>query len=275
MAKVEIADSYNAVELESQLKKFGYQFQYTPETTTTMALAKDYAQADRKIPAIFLTDHQTQGIGREGRIWLDKKRASILATGLIRIEEATTPIFTDLVSLYICRVLAASTDTDIQIKYPNDLVIQDKKTGGILVLNLYDNSRYLGTSVGMGINAHYNQQELAEYPTDYGATALDLHTSNPNCRQTLLMVIFGGFRFLPVEAEIFQTNLQNRQNQNNLWRDCSAVLRREVSVESGGEVLIRGMVVDTQIGRGILVESSTQTKWLNQFDTRMKVRLTN
>lgn len=271
----EILDPYNVTMLQSSFSQLGYEFDYTPETGTTMKLAEDHAQQGKEIPAIFLTDHQTQGIGREGRTWQDKRGASILVTGLVRIEEATTPILTDLVSLHICRVLAASTETDIQIKYPNDLVIKDKKTGGILVLNLYDNSRFLGTSVGMGINVHYNQPELAEYPTDYGVTSLDLHTSNPNCRQTLLMAIFAGFKFLPVEAEIFQTNLQNRQEQNNLWRDCSAVLRRQVQVESEGEVLIRGRVVDTQIGRGILVVGPSQTKWLNQFDTIMKVRLIN
>lgn len=270
----EVIDPYNLETLSAQMLALGYNFLYTPETPTTMDLAKAHAELCQPMPAVFLTGHQREGIGREGRPWLDKQDASVLLTGLLRIRPDAIPHFADLVALTVCESIRLSTGIETTaIKYPNDLVIQDRKAGGILVLNLYGGQRYLGTSAGIGINVHYTEEELAEYPVDYGATALDLHTTAPNPRQPILTSILDRLKFLPVDADIFQTNLQFQQDQNNLWRDYSAVLSRRVRIESEGKTVIEGMVVDTQIGRGILIENILIGKWFNQFDTKMKVRL--
>lgn len=269
-------DPYNVDALIATLHNLGYEPYYTPETPTTMKLAEDHARAGGQMPAIFLTDHQTRGIGREDRTWLDKPGASILVTGLSRIKPNTIPIFADMIALHTCRAMIASTGIDeVRIKYPNDLVIDDKKAGGLLVVNILDGIRYLGTSAGIGINVHYSKEEVAAIPTDYGATALDLHTPKPVSRRSLLLAIFDGFQFLPVDAETLQTNLQNRQDLNNNWRRYSSLLNRQVQVETPEKMVIQGKVVDTQIGKGIYIENPVGKRWFNQFDTPMKVRTLN
>ena len=268
-----VDDPYNLETLKPRMEMLGYQFQHAPQTPTTMKQAEDHARAGGIIPAVFLTDHQTQGVGREGRVWLDKKSASILVTGLLKIKDDTIPTFADLVALHTCSILRSVPLIDnVCIKYPNDLVIDDKKMGGILVKNYYNDSRqYLATGVGIGINVHYSEEELAGYPTDYGATALDLHTLKANPRQAILVALFEKLRFLAVDAEVFTTNTQMQQYLNNWWRAHSSVLGRIVQVETDNTALIRGRVVDTQISKGILLDG--QNRWFNQFDTRMKVRL--
>lgn len=271
----EVLDPYNLDELQPQIEGFGYKFHCIAETATTMILAEDYVRAGNKQPAVFLTDHQTQGIGREGRVWLDKPAASILVTAVLGIKDSTIPTFADLVALHTASILRSVPLIDnVCIKYPNDLVIGGKKVGGMLVVNHYDDGlQYLGTSVGIGVNVNYNKRELSRYNPDYGATALDLHTPKPNSRQAILLALFEKMRFLAVDAEVFTTNLQMQQKLNNLWRAHSSVLGRMVQVEAYGRVLVEGRVVDTQIGEGILVKGSLKTEWFNQFDTRMKVRL--
>lgn len=275
MRTKEIKDPYNIRRLSALFENMGYQFKFTPQTPTTMDLAKVHAQSGGETPAIFLTDHQTNGIGREGRVWLDKVGASILATGLVRSYENLTPIFTDLTALHACRALMGATGIEcMRIKYPNDLVVGDAKLGGMLTSNLYDDEmRYLGTSIGIGINVHYKKEDLAGYPTDYGATSLDLQSGRSNYRQGLLIAVFDGMQYLSVDAEIFFENLMFRQDQNDLWRVYSSVLGRRVQVLSGEEVLVAGTVKDTQIGKGVLVENPRGRRWHNQFGTTMKVRL--
>jgi len=278
MSRTEVLDPYDIKDLTITLDRLGYQFCYTPETPTTMKLAEDHVRAGGQMPTILrlaiLTDHQTQGIGREGRTWLDKLGASILVNGVLRIKPDTLPIFADMVALHTCRAMIASTGIDeVKIKYPNDLVIKDKKVGGLLVVSILDEAEYLGTSVGIGINAHYSEKELAEFPTDYGATALDLHAPKPISRQSLLLAIFDGFQFLPVDAETFQTNLQTQQDYNNSWRRHSSLFNKDVQVETDKQTVIQGRVVDTQISKGILLESLFGTRWFNRFATTMKVRI--
>ncbi len=275
MIKTEL-DPYRIDELKPQLESFGYDFHYTPETASTMILAEKYVRAGNEQNAIFLTDHQTKGIGREGRVWLDKKRASILVTGVFGIEDDSIRFFTDLIALHTNLILRREALIDnLYNKYPNDLVIDDKKVGGMLMLNHYDGFQYKGTSVGIGINVHYGKEELEGYPTDYGATALDLHSPKVNSRQKIVLSLFEKIRFLTTDAAVYENDGQNQQNLNNLWRSVSSVLGRTVRIEVDGEALVEGRVMDTQIGEGILVEGTFAAKWFNQFDTKMKVRLLN
>jgi len=275
MTDCETLNPYNLETLKPQIKRFGYQFYYLPEIPSTMILAEDYIRAGNEQAAVFLTDHQTQGRGREDRVWLDKPGGSILVTAVLGIKDSTISTFADLVALHTALILRSVPLIDnVCIKYPNDLVIGDKKVGGILAVNNYDDGlQYLGTSVGIGVNVHYSADELAGYPTDYEATALDLHTPKKiNSRQLILAALLEPLRFLVVDAETF-SNAEQQQRLNNMWRDISSVLGRKVRVRADGESLVEGRVVDTQIGEGILVEGSLRTEWFNQFNTKMKVRL--
>lgn len=267
----EILDPYKRDVLEKQLP--GYHLHYIPETTSTMTLAEEHYRAGGEFPSIFLTDHQTKGVGREGRSWVDKAEASILVSGLVAVDESSLPSFPDMIALYACKIISNVTGVEGKIKYPNDLVIKNKKTGGLLVLNIYEGDQYKGTNIGIGINIHYTKDEVDHIPTDYGATALDLHTYSPNPRQPLLVAIFTKLQSLAVDTGVFQTNLQTQQDQNNLWRSYSSLLGREIQVEEEDDVLVRGRVVDTQIGEGIYIENTFRVRQFNQFSPKMKVRL--
>lgn len=190
MPSGEILDPYNLGELQPQMKKLGYHFQHTAQTPTTMKQAEDHARVGGNLPAVFLTDHQTNGIGREGRVWLDKPGASILVSQINGIKPNTSPAYVDLVALHVCRVINAVSGTKAQIKYPNDLVIGQQKLGGILVVNINRDGQYLATNTGIG-NIHYTDRELEDCPTDYGATALDLHTPAVNRREGLVLALLG------------------------------------------------------------------------------------
>ena len=270
----EVTDPYNIEELTVSLNGLGYQFQYTSETSSTMRQAEEHVLEGGSLPAIFLTDHQTQGIGREGRKWLDKSGNSVLVSQVNRIKPDTTPSYMDLVALHVCRTIREVTGVDkAQIKYPNDLVIEDEKFGGILIINILQEGSYVATNTGIGINVHYSKQDLEDYPTDYGATALDLYTPRINRRVGLVLALMGGLKFTPADAQIFSTNNQYRQDYNNIWRGVSSVYGRIVQVETEEGVLVRGKVADTQIGQGVLIEDAWGSKWFNHFDTRMKVRV--
>ncbi len=267
MTGEETLDPYNLETLQPQMERLGYHFQYTPQTPTTMRLAEEHAKIGGSLPAVFLTDHQTQGIGREGRVWLDKPGASILVSQVGMIKSGISPVYVDLVALFASEVIKT------QIKYPNDFVVDNEKVGGILVININHDGHYLATNTGIGINVHYTKNELADYPTDYGVTALDLHTPAANRREGLVLALMEGLKFVPIDAEVFIRNNQARQDWNNAWRAHSAVLQRMVRISSGDEILVEGRVVDTQISRGVLVESPRERNWFNAFDTKMKVRV--
>lgn len=266
---------YNLKTLQPKMERLGYLFQYTPQTPTTMSLAEDHIRSGGAVPAVFLTDHQTQGQGRgERRAWIDTENRSILVSVGIQMEESLIPIFSDLVALVTCRSLRRNGINDASIKYPNDLVVEGKKTGGMLVRNVYDETKHLGVNVGIGINVHYTEEEVSDYGTDYPATALAVY--NPNIqRQILLLDILGSIKDLPTEAQIFAKNPHYRQQYNDLWIKYSLLLGKKIQVESGKDIMVRGHVMDTQIGRGILVKDALNDRWFNEFGMTTKVRVVN
>lgn len=275
MPRKEGLDPYNLNTLETSARRLGFQFFYTPETASTMVSVDNHVRQGAGLPVVYLADHQTQGQGRgEGRVWMDTKGGSILVSIGLQTDESTTPVLSDLIALVTCRALRRNGVSDAKIKYPNDLVIDGKKVGGMLVRNVYDGSEHLGVNVGIGINVHYTEEEVRDYGTDYSATALAVY--NPSIRrQALLLSILSSARDLPGEARILATNTYHSERYNALWAEYSLVLGREIQVESEGDIMVKGRVMETQIGRGILVKDSLGNRWFNEFGMTTKVRLVN
>lgn len=269
-----IPDPYNIERLGVEMEQLGFGLLFLPETPTTMAVIEDHALRGATSPLVALTDHQTQGVGREGRTWNDVAGKSILMSALVQIKESSIATYTDLVALRVCQVLRQATDQPVKpvkIKWPNDIVYEDKKIGGILVRNIDDGQgEYVATIVGIGINVHQTESELP--PTDYGATSLDIVAGKPLSREDLVLQILTGIRGIGPDAEILEANPVTKAVYNQLWQELSSLLGRRVEV-SGGEKPIVGKVTDSQIGQRLVVETPTGEQKVILFDPKMKVRI--
>ena len=103
-------------------------------TTSTNDLAKNYANQHSTTPAIFISEEQTAGRGRLGRVFVSPAK-----TGLyISLCLFPTAPMEDL-SLITCATAVAYLETikqltgkSLDIKWVNDLFYREKKVGGIL-----------------------------------------------------------------------------------------------------------------------------------------------
>jgi len=273
---VGLNDAYNVDLLEAELSRLGYVFSYLPETESTMQIIEQEAAQSNGEKILVLTDHQTKGVGRKNRVWMDTPRVSLMFSILFHVPQESIAAFADMVALCVSQVLQAETGLPIKIKYPNDLVIEEKKTGGILVKNIYDDKiAHLGTNVGIGINVHYTDQEIASFPSDYGASALDIAAKMMLSRGGLLIAIAKALRFIDTETRVIEKNPLAREEFNKKWREASSVLGREIAILKGDSIIDRGRVIDTEIGRGIEIETNEKKKWISLFETDMKARIVN
>jgi BirA family biotin operon repressor/biotin-[acetyl-CoA-carboxylase] ligase len=268
-------DKYNIDRLEKELGESGYDFSYFPELDTTMRIVLERVMEGMSKNFLVLTDHQTEGVGREGRVWMDTPNCSLMFSVMMRIQQSGIAVFADMVMLVVAEAIERVTGVEsIRIKYPNDLVIDDKKVGGLLVKNIYDeNSCYLGTNIGIGINVHYEEEELKRFPTDYQATSLDAASKQTVKREEVLIEITKKLRYLPPEVEVINVNNYSLELYEKKWRKISGVLRREIMILKGDRIIERGKVVDVGLGRGVELQSGEKTRWFSLFETDMKVRL--
>lgn len=272
-----LEDRYDLDHLKKVLAGMGYEFYYFPKIDSTMNIIEKAAREEKNTLMVALADHQTLGVGRKGRKWIDKTGNSLMLSVLFRIKESSIATFADLVSLAICETLRHVTgNLSIQIKYPNDLVYRDQKIGGILVRNVYDEKlHYLGTNLGIGLNIHYTKSMLKKFVTDYPATSLDICTSSFVKRQDLLIELLKGLRYLGTEAQVFEVNSNTSEMFEEKWRQASSMMGRKVVILKQDLRLEEGTVTNTSIGRGIELQTLKGRKWVSLFDTDMKARIVN
>lgn len=114
---------------------------------------------------LFAAVNQTKGRGRRGNAWISDKDSlcfSILLKPAVRVEYLSQ--ITLISAIVIKRVLK-----DVQIKWPNDIVLNTKKIGGILTEMVVDKDGSNNVIVGVGINLNSTDicDELKDIATSY------------------------------------------------------------------------------------------------------------
>ena len=158
----------------------------TIDSTNTHALEE--ARQGAPHGSYYLADEQTAGRGRSDHQWHSNAGQGLYLSVLLRPDLDTA----DLVWLPLIAGLAAHrairevTALDADLRWPNDLLIGPRKTGGILVEALTEPGQLPAAVIGIGINLHQQRfpQGLATEPT-----SLDLETGRHTSRQDLLIAI--------------------------------------------------------------------------------------
>lgn len=116
----------------------------------------DTAQAGLTI----VTQQQTSGKGQRGRKWSDTPGESLLMSMVLspgqQIERQFS--YNVLLTLAISDYLQSIYENwDIRIKWPNDIIINDKKAGGVLIENVIRGNSWAYCVVGLGVNVLQKQ----------------------------------------------------------------------------------------------------------------------
>lgn len=134
---------------------------------------------------VFLADEQLAGRGRQGRSWVAPPGSSLLFSLVLR--RGLQPIhLTALCSVAVAEAVGASTSLLARIKWPNDVMIRDRKVCGILTEVVAGVRRRGAAIVGVGLNVNLDPA-ASGLPTT--ATSLSEEVHQPVPRAPLLEVI--------------------------------------------------------------------------------------
>lgn len=159
------------------------------EVESTQLVAADLVRNGEPAAAVFAW-HQSAGKGRFGRAWHSDPGESLTFTLIFRD-------YADHPKPYLVGMscaLAAAGALHTQVRWPNDLVIGDKKVGGILTELIKDGEGRSIPVVGIGINL--NQTEFPE-PIDGIATSLHLAHGSTYDAATVAQQIVKRLSLLP------------------------------------------------------------------------------
>jgi BirA family biotin operon repressor/biotin-[acetyl-CoA-carboxylase] ligase len=123
------------------------------EATSTLDIAHPLARDGAPEGTLSLAERQTAGRGRGGRAWASETGAGIWMTLIARPrDDAALDVLSLRTGLAAARALEAFTDGEVRVKWPNDLVLDDGKLGGILIESRWRDERVDWVAIGVGIN---------------------------------------------------------------------------------------------------------------------------
>lgn len=131
--------------------------------------------------SLFIARNQTAGRGRQQRVWLSKSDASLTFTIIIQPssqELNQAGLFSLLGAMSICQALEKNCQDTVHIKWPNDVLIDGKKTAGVLVEACWQADHPLGLAMGIGVNVLPDAVPIAD-TLIFPATCIQDHSAKP------------------------------------------------------------------------------------------------
>lgn len=127
---------------------------------STMDTAFKFALDSMDEGTVVCAESQHAGRGRLGRSWVSPKSKGIYLSVVLRphFSPNETPRLTLLIALAVCEAIKRITNLDCQIKWPNDILVNEKKVGGILTeLNAeMDRTKFVILGIGINVNTKKN-----------------------------------------------------------------------------------------------------------------------
>ena len=188
------AEIYSKSEIASRIQTrwAGKNVYFYDEIGSTNVEAKRLAEAGAPHGTLVVADMQTAGRGRRGRSWISPAGTNIYFTILLKPEFAPdqASMLTLVIAHAITKVFRDTLGLAAGIKWPNDVVIDGRKTCGILTeMSLEQNDiQYVVIGVGINVRKQEFAPEIAER-----AIALDEVSARPVDRSRLLADVMSRF----------------------------------------------------------------------------------
>ena len=214
--------------------------------------------------AVVMSDTQTMGRGRLGRKWSSPDNGGLWMSFILRpdILPSSCSGITLVAAVSMALTIRRITGLEVEIKWPNDLVVKGKKLGGILTEMVMKDDKvdYIVVGIGLNMNVEEFPEEIKEV-----ATSLNKELLNVPDRFSLIKT-FGEF------FEGYYGNYKAVENMSLMKDEYERLLvncDREVTViEKSGSYngIARGI---TELGE-LIVETDGEFKTIRSGEVSVR-----
>lgn len=213
-----------------------------------------YAKSSDGDGILILTEFQTKGMGRMKRKWESVKGKNLTFTIKKTFEVDTRHIqavnffFSYFLLAYLKDFIAKKIKGDVEfpdlkLKWPNDILLDSKKIGGLLIENTINKHQFI---IGIGLNV--NQKTFSpEY--DYKTTSLINYLGFEIDTTDLLIDLMDIF-----SKNIYFIKKQKYRLIYNLWKKSTALVGKEVIFSENGDDAKGGKIIDLLEDGGLKME---------------------
>jgi BirA family transcriptional regulator, biotin operon repressor / biotin---[acetyl-CoA-carboxylase] ligase len=220
----------------------------TVESTNTLAMQLAFERPEEGL--VVLTDSQTAGKGRQGHRWVDVYGCNVLSSIILR-PGFPPHLLVMVASLAVVDSIFETCGVRATIKWPNDVLVGDRKVAGILIETSRDPWARMVAIVGIGINVNGQMQELfrefaSEASLIANATTLETECGYQVSRETFIAHLLRHIEndYLALQQEAVGANSVAKPPYGpcarllrERWKGQLSTLGRTVSVQQGDSVI--------------------------------------
>ena len=228
---------------------------------STQTIAKQ-GLVDNQHTMLILSAEQTKGRGRFNRNWSSSKGKGLWMSVVLRpnVSFAMIPKFNLFIALGIRDAIQAFSRDKVEIKWPNDIYINDKKVCGFLTEMVANADAVEAIICGIGINLNHQEEDFSDM-IRHRATSIRLHHSEEINRYQFLKRLIEEIekRYHQFLNSSFETIRDEYIRTSNIWH-------RKLTFTENGEQFIGEAIDINNDGFLIVKDEDSQTRRLISAD---------
>jgi len=238
------------------------QWRFLAETDSTNAeIARMLAGHPPEQGLIVLADSQTDGKGRLGRAWHSAPGTGVYISTLIRpnLPPEQLPILTLMAGLATVIAVNGFTSNRAQLKWPNDLLLNEKKIAGVLCE--YYPKNIPAVIIGIGINVNQTQ-----FPTNIKeiATSLKLETGKEINRTALIKQLITQLDFQYSELKKYKVGTLIKN-----WTRHTDLFGKTITLKKSSQSITGKAIGLDNLGRLIITNESGEETAFDSGEVRL------
>ena len=222
--------------------KYKFDFHYLEEVDSTMSKIKNISSKNN---ICLIANKQTNGIGRRGTSWISPNGniyISVLLKNILNIKNHF--LNTAYTCNIICDVIEKVCDIKTKIKWPNDILVNNKKISGIISeINNHNNDILIITGFGINIISSPNIN-------DYQTTHVNEYNDNLN-----------NFDFIYILMEEYLKNLHILKNHSSSiiekYKLRLEFLNKNIKLKLDNNSIKEGIFYDLNVDGSIMLKTKT------------------
>ena len=197
---------------------------------------------------VVVAGQQEAGRGRLGRTWVSSPGSSLLVSVLVRpkLPPPQSPIITLAAGASMAEALRTACGVEACCKWPNDVLVEERKVGGILVEARVESDRLAHAIIGAGVNV---RQSAGDFPPAIRPSATSVAMEGGRQDLAALLGEFlarvrrscdpGADGFPEAVLEAYRGLSATVGREVEAWTTSGATVRgRATGVGSSGELLV-------------------------------------
>jgi len=225
---------------------------------STNTVAAQLVNSSAPEGTVVIAEHQTRGRGRMGRSWHSPEKVGMYCSIILkpRIHPTLAPGISLISAVAVADTIGSFGKLNVKIKWPNDVLINGKKTAGILTDLSAELDRIKFIVVGIGVNI--NQKE-----NDFDKTLVGKATSiGINLKKDINRVDFVQKLLYNFEKQYIKFKKYGLAKSRKQILAYSSLINKNIKLKSGRKT-ISGNVLDIDEHGRLVVETENGIEHFN------------